>query len=45
MRALADSVDRTFQAFDRRFDEIVVWLDALAIGVNRDKNDDRRQPR
>ena len=41
LRALADSVDRRFQAFEGRFDKIVNRLDALAIGANRDRNDDK----
>ena len=43
--ALADSVDRRLQAFKGHFDEISHQLDALAIGDNRNRNDDRRQPR
>ena len=42
LRALANNVDRRFQAFEGRFDEIVNRLDALAIGANRDRNDDKR---
>ena len=41
MKALANSVDHRFQAFERRFDEIVNRLDALAIGANRGRNDDK----
>ena len=45
LRALADSVDYRFQAFEGRFDDIVDQLNALAIGANRDRNDDRRRLR
>ena len=45
LRALADNVDSRFQTFDGCFDEITNRLDALAIGVNRDRSDDRRRPR
>ena len=43
IRALADSVDCRFQTFEGRFGEIVDRLDALVIGANRDRNDDRRR--
>ena len=42
LRALADSVDRRFQAFKGHFDEIVDQLDALALGANKSRNDNRR---
>ena len=42
LRALADSIDCKFQTFEGRFDEIADRLDALAIGANRNRNDDRR---
>ena len=45
MRALADNIDCRFQAFKGRFDEIADRLDALAIGADRNRNNDRRQPR
>ena len=45
LRVLADSVDHRFQAFEGRFDEIADRLDAVAIGANRSKNDDRRRLR
>ena len=45
LRALVENVDRRFQALKGHFDEIVDRLDALAICVNRNKNDDRRWPR
>ena len=45
MRALAESVDPRFQAFDKRFDEIADRLDALAIGTNRGRNKDMRSLR
>ena len=35
LMALADSVDRRFQTFEGRFDEIADQLDALEIGANR----------
>ena len=38
-------MDRIFQAFKGRIDEITDRLDALTIGANRDKIDDRRRPR
>ena len=39
LRALVDSADCRFKAFDGCFDEIVNQLDALAIGNNSDRND------
>ena len=45
LRALAENVDRRFQALEGCFYEIADMLDALAIGANRNRNDDRRQPR
>ena len=45
LRALTDNIDRRFQAFEGRFDEITNRLDALAIGANKNMNDDRRLPR
>ena len=42
LRALADSTNRRFQAFERRFDEIIDWPDALAICANMGRNDDRQ---
>ena len=45
LRALTDSMDHRFQAFEGRFDEIVDRLDALAFGANRGRNEDRRWPK
>ena len=45
LRALADNVDHRFQAFETRFDEIADRLDALALGANRGRNENRRQLR
>ena len=45
LKALADGVDRRFQAFEGHFDEIVDRLDALALGANRVRNEDRRRLR
>ena len=45
LRVLADSVDRRFQAFEGHFDDIADRLDALALGANRGRNEDRRQLR
>ena len=45
LRGLTDSVERRFQVFERRFDEIADRLDALALDANRDRVDDRRRPR
>ena len=42
LRSLEDNIDRRFQAFEGRFDEIVDRLDALALGANRNRNDNRR---
>ena len=39
LRALVESVDRKFQVFKGRFDEIVDGLDALALGANRLRGD------
>ena len=38
-------MDGRFQALEGRFDEIADRLDALAIGANRGRNEDRRGPR
>ena len=43
--ALAESVDRRFQAFKGPFDKIVDQLDALALGANRGSNEDKRRLR
>ena len=45
LRALADSVDCRFQAFEGCFDEIMDRLDALAFGANRGRNEDRKRLR
>ena len=45
LRALADCVDCRFQAFERRFDEISDRLDALVLGANRSRNEDKRRLR
>ena len=45
MRALAENVDRIFPELEGRFDEISNILDALAIGANKGKNEDRGGPR
>ena len=45
LRGLADSVERKFQAFERHFDEIADRPDVLALDANRDRVDDRQQPR
>ena len=45
LRALADNVDRRFQAFEGRFDEITDRLDALALDANKGRNEDRRRLR
>ena len=45
LRALAESVDRKFQVFEGHFDEIVDQLDALALGANRGRNEDKRRLR
>ena len=42
LRALTDNIDRIFQAFKGWFNEIVNRLNALTIGANRNRNDDRR---
>ena len=42
LTALADSVDRRFQTYEQRFDEIADQLDALTIGANRNRIDDKR---
>ena len=36
LRALAESVDRRFQAFEGSFDKIAGQLDALALGANKE---------
>ena len=45
LRALADNIDHRFQAFKGCFDEIANRLDALAIGADRSRNDDKQRPR
>ena len=45
LRALTDYVDHRFQVFEGCFDEIVDRLDALALGANRGRNEDRRRLR
>ena len=45
LRALADNMDCKFWAYEGRLNEIANWLDALAIGANRDMNTDRRRLR
>ena len=45
LKALADSVDRKFQTFERRFDEIADRLDALALDANKGRNEDKRKLR
>ena len=45
LRAQVNSVDRRFQTFEGHFDEIENRFDALAIGANKGRNDDRRQLR
>ena len=42
LRALADNIDCRFQVFEGQFDEIADRLDALTLGPNRNRNDDRR---
>ena len=42
LKSLADRVEHIFQAFERRFDEIIDQLDALALDANRDNIDYRR---
>ena len=42
LRALADNINRRFQEFEGRFDEIVKRLGALEIGAERNRNDDNR---
>ena len=39
---LPNSVGHKFQTYEPRFDEIVSELDALSIGANRNRIDDRR---
>ena len=41
LRALAESVDRRFQAFEGCFNKIADRLDALAISANRNRNYER----
>ena len=41
LTTLADSVDRRFQTYERSLDEIADRLDALTIGANRNRIDDR----
>ena len=41
LRDLAESVDLRFQAFEGCFDEIADRLDALALGANRGRNENR----
>ena len=45
LRALADNMDRRFRAYDGLLDEIADRLDALVIGTNRNRNNDKRRPR
>ena len=45
LKALAESVNRRFQAFERCFNEIADKLDALAISINIGRNEDRRRLR
>ena len=45
LRALAESVDRRYQAFKGGFDEIVDRLDALVISANMGRNEDMRRLR
>ena len=45
LKALTESVDHRFRAFEGRFDEITVRLDALALGANRDWNENMQQLR
>ena len=45
LMALANRVDRRFQAFEGHFDEIADRLDALVIGANRGRNDDQKRLR
>ena len=42
LRALTDSINRKFQAFEGCFDKITDQLDALEISANRNRNNDRR---
>ena len=42
LRGLTYSVERRFQAFERRFDGIADRLDVLALDANKDRVDDRR---
>ena len=42
LRALAYSVDHRFQVFEGHFDEIVDRLDALTLGANRGRSEDKR---
>ena len=41
LRALANNINHKFQSFKGHFDEIVNRLDVLALGANRNMNDDR----
>ena len=45
LRALAENVDRRFEALEWHFDKITDRLDALAIGANRGRNEDKKGPR
>ena len=45
LRALAENVDRKFQALEGSFDKIKDRLDALAIDANRGRNKNKRAPR
>ena len=45
LRALAESVDHRFQAFEGHFDAITDRLDALVLGANRGGNENRRRLR
>ena len=45
LTALVENVDCKFQALGGCFDEIADRLEALAIGANRGRNEDKRGPR
>ena len=42
LKALTDSINHRFQVFKEHFDDITDRLDALALGANRGRNEDRR---
>ena len=44
LRALAENVDRKFQALEGRFEDIVDKLDDFVISANRGRNEDMRGP-